>query len=127
MSRKSSPIIDMPSKEQLSELVRPYSDEELELTDEMRAKVERLMKTLDEYGIDYDKFDPNKIPRLDFGKSAYPNNDQYMHVPGQHDTNKWLQAVSDIYRKEKSGQNRVQAIRQVTAGWNIMESSTFLV
>lgn len=126
MSRKSSPIIDMPSKEQLSELVRPYSDEELELTDEMKAKVERLMKTLDEYGIDYDKFDPNKIPRLDFGKSAYPNNDQYMHVPGQHDTNKWLQAVSDIYRKEKSGQNRVQAIRQVTAGWNIMETFDFL-
>jgi Predicted membrane protein len=126
-TRKPSSKIDLPSKEQLGELVRPYSDEELELSEEMKAKVEKLMKTLDEYGINYDKFDPDSIPKLDFGKrKAYPNDNQYVHVPGQHDTKKWLQAVSEIYRKEKSGQNRVQAIRQATAGWNIMETFDFL-
>lgn len=108
-------------------LLRPYSDEELGLSDEMRGKLERLMKFFDEAGIDYDKFDPNSIPKIDFGtRKAYPNNDAYMYIPGQHDTHKWLQAISDIYRQEKSGQNRIVAIRRVTSGWNIMETHDFL-
>jgi hypothetical protein len=107
--------------------IEPYSDEDLELNEEEQAKVERLMEFFDHHGIDYDKFDPSKTPRLDFGKKdAYPNFDQYMHIPGQHDTQKWLQAISDIYRKERNGENRVIAIRQVTSGWNVMETHDFL-
>lgn len=58
--------------------------------------------------------------------NAYPNNDQYMHIPGQHNTNKWLQAVRDIYYKEKNGLDRVNAVRQATSGWNTMETFDFL-
>lgn len=106
---------------------RPYSDEELAITEEMVPKIEKLMKFFDEAGIDYDKFDPSKTPRLDLGKrKAYPNNEQYMHMPGQHDTEKWLQAISEIYRKERNGDNRITAIRRVTSGWNLMETHDFL-
>lgn len=59
-------------------------------------------------------------------KEAYPNNDSYMHIPGQRDTQKWLGAVKDIYYKEKNGSNRVQAVRQVTNGWELMETHDFL-
>jgi hypothetical protein len=115
------------SQSEKKEPLAPYSDEELEIPDDMKEKVERMMKILDEYGIDYDKFDSSKIPRLDFSKrQAYPNNDSYMHIPGQHNTQKWLQAIADIYRKEKSGENRVSAIRHITSGWNIMETFDFL-
>src|SRR5574338_311479 len=109
-------------------LKRPYTDEELDTSsDDVKAKLEKLMKFFDESGIDYDKFDPESIPKLDFGKRrAYPNNEAYMYIPGQHDTNKWLQAISDIYRQEKAGQNRITAIRRVTSGWNIMETYDFL-
>lgn len=109
-------------------LKRPYSDEELDVSsDDIKAKLEKLMKFFDESGIDYDKFDPDSIPKLDFSKRmAYPNNDVYMYIPGQHDTNKWLQAISDIYRQEKAGESRVTAIRRVTSGWNIMETHDFL-
>jgi len=120
------------SKEKLTEpkvdlAKRPYSDEELEVTDDMQPKIEKLMEFFDEYGIDYNKFDPEAIPRLDFSKKhAYPNTDVYMHVPGQHNIQKWLQAISDIYHKEKSGLTRVNAIRQVTSGWNLVETFDFL-
>src|SRR5574338_968274 len=109
-------------------LKRPYTDEELDTSsDDVKAKLEKLMKFFDESGIDYDKFDPESIPKLDFGKRrAYHNNEAYMYIPGQHDTNKWLQAISDIYRQEKAGQNRITAIRRVTSGWNIMETYDFL-
>ena len=105
---------------------RSYKDEDLEITDDKREDVERLMKFFDDHGIDYSKFDPSKITKLDLGKAAYPNNDSYMHIPGQHNTQKWLQAISEIYGKESEGSDRVKAIRQVTSGWNIMETFDFL-
>ncbi len=116
----------MPSKEQLEMATRP-SDEELVLNPEMKTKLEKLMKYFDEVGIDYSKFDPESIPHLDFSKKdAYPNFDQYMHIPGQHNTQKWLAAVRSIYQTEKSGSGRVDAIRKATSGWNIMETYDFL-
>lgn len=123
----SSPIIDMPSSEQLEEATGPYSDEEMRLTPHLESKINDLMKFFDESGIEYDKFDPEATPKLDFGKrQAYPNNDSYMYIPGQHNTQKWLQAVREIYFKEKDGSGRVPAIRRVTANWNLMETFDFL-
>jgi hypothetical protein len=120
-------IIDVPSKKQLEKATRPYSDKELELTPEYEAKVKKLMEFFDEAGIDYGKFNPESILKLDFSKrQAYPNQDVYMHIPGQHNTGKWLQAVREIYFKEKDGSNRVDAIRRITSGWNIMETFDFL-
>lgn len=115
-----------PHQPAVSKNLLPYTDEDLELSQEMKAKIEKLMEFFDYYGIDYDKFDPSKTPKLDFGKSAYPNIDYFMHIPGQHDTAKWLQAISDIYRKERNGEARVKAIRQVTSNWNITETFDFL-
>lgn len=124
---KTSPTIDMPSKKQLEKATRPFSDEELELTPDVKSKVDKLIKFFEESGINYDKFDPESIPTLDFSKRrAYPNQDVYMHIPGQHNTEKWLQAVKEIYFKEKNGSNRVDAIRRITSGWNIMETYDFL-
>ncbi len=117
-----------PNRQSVLEHLQPYSDEELTFSDEMQEKVNKLMEWLDRNGIEYDKYNPADIPKLDLGKKkdAYPNIDHYMHIPGQHDTEKWLQAISDIYRKERSGSGRVQAIRQVTSGWNVMETFDFL-
>ncbi len=120
---RAEPIIDVPSKEQL-EATRPY--EVLEITPAIQQKIEKLMKFFDSAGIDYSKFDP-ETSHIDFGKKdAYPNFEQYSHIPGQHNTKKWLNTVREIYRMEKDGGGRVQAIRQATSGWNIMETFDFL-
>lgn len=94
---------------------------------ELQPQIERLIEFFGQHGIDYQKFDPNSSSSLDFGKRhAYPNHESLLSMPGQHDTHKWLQAISDIYRKERNGENRVQAIRSITSGWNIMETFDFL-
>jgi hypothetical protein len=107
--------------------LRPYSDQELAITPELQAKLDKLMEFFDSTGINYDKFDFNSIPKLKLDKKdAYPNNDHYMHVPGQHDTQKWLEAVKKVYTAEKNGENRVNAIRHATSTWNVMETFDFL-
>jgi len=112
------------TKNKQSIIVTPYSDEELKVTPELEDKVKKLINFFGGKAIDYYKF-PNPKSELDKRK-AYPNNDQYVHIPGQHNTEKWLGAVKDIYYKEKNGGNRVQSIRQVTSGWNITETYDFL-
>jgi hypothetical protein len=93
----------------------------------MISKLNKLMKFFEESGIDYGKFDPESIPKLDFNKrKAYPNQDVYMHIPGEHNTNKWLQAVREIYFKEKDGNSRTDAIKRTTSGWNPVETFDFL-
>lgn len=121
-------IIDMPSKKQLEEVaLRPYSEEELELTPELEEKIEKLMGFFDKAGIPYDKFDPDSLPKLDFSdKKAYPNNDQYTHIPGQHDIGKWMKALQTIHYLESKGAGRVPAIRQVVSGWHVLETFDFL-
>lgn len=101
-------------------------------------KIENLMKFFKETGIKYDDFDidPEEDPlkglrRSDTyykskDKKAYPNIDYYMYIPGQHNTDKWLQTVREIYYKEKNGFDRVAAIKQVTNGWNSTETYDFL-
>ena len=127
MTKSKPSNVSLPSKEQLESAVVPLSDSELEVVDEDQEKIENLMRFFDQHGIDYSKFDPASIPTIDFGKKdAYPNNDVYMHVPGQHNTQKWLKAVQDIYAQETGGQSRVQAIRQITSGWHLTETFDFL-
>jgi len=86
-------------------------------------KIEELMSFLAQSGIDYSKLGVE----IDFGKKdAYPNYSQYMDIPDQRNVAKWLQAVKDLYYKERNNSDRVQAIRQVTAGWDLMETYAFL-
>jgi hypothetical protein len=115
----TKPIIDMPSKEELSDFVlKPYSEEEISLVPDLDGKVEKLMEFFGTSGVNYDKV-------LNSDKTAYPNYD-YMAIPGQRDTQKWLQTVRDIYYKETQGTPRVQAIRLATSGWNVVETFDFL-
>lgn len=115
----TKPIIDMPSKGDLSETVlNPYSEAEISAVPDLEGKIEKLMEFFGTSGIQYDK-------ALNQDKTAYPNYG-YMAIPGQRDTQKWLQTVRDIYFKETQGTPRVQAIRQTTTGWNVVETFDFL-
>jgi hypothetical protein len=112
------PKIDLP-KEELSEFVsKPYSEEELSAVPDLEEKIEKLMEFFGTSGIQYDK-------ALNTDKIAYPNYD-YRAVPGQRDTQKWIQTVRDIYYKESQGVPRIRAIRQATTDWNVVETFDFL-
>ena len=96
-----------------------------ELTPEQIAKLEKLMQFFDQHGIDYGKFKPEHVSFIQ-GKTAYPNYDQYMHIPGPHDTKKWLLALKDIHYRQKAGLPYREAIRTSTQGWKKMEIFDFL-
>lgn len=102
----------------MSQLVK--ANPKLEMTPELMERITKLMAFFDEAGIDYDKLNvgPNK--------TAYPNYDQYMHIPSQHDMKKWMGAVENIYKMEHGGHGRVTSIRQATSGWKITETYDFL-
>lgn len=59
-------------------------------------------------------------------RKAYPNTEQYMSIPGAHNTQKWLQAIKEVYYDEQQGMNRQQALRKVTSNWNVTEVYDFL-
>jgi len=123
-SSKKPSNIEMPSKKMLQKLVRPYSEDELS-GEPIEDRVKKLMEFFDQYGLQYEKFTPEYRSFLD-EKKAYPNYDQYMPTPGQHNTNKWLMAIKDVYYKQKSGVSFKDAIRQTTDNWKKMEVYDFL-
>jgi hypothetical protein len=114
-------IIDDSSDKNLEVVeLSPYSDQELELTPDVEKKIENLLEFFQSYDIPYDKFD------LDGDKKAYPNINYYMYIPGQHDIGKWIKAMQFIRFLESRGAERAPAIRQVTSGWNVIETFDFL-
>lgn len=123
LSRLSA-IIDVPSSKQLKKVVKPYSDEEV-ADRAMEEKIQKLMEFFDQSGIDYDKFKPEFLSYID-QKKAYPNQDQYSYIPGQHDLKKWLMTVKNIHYKQKAGLPYKEAIRQSTTDWKKMEIYDFL-
>lgn len=120
MVKPSSKTKAHPSATKGVALLPPSDVEGDEMTPELRAKIEKLMKFFDTNKLDYEKLN------IDDKKTAYPNYDSYMSIPGQHDMGKWLKAVRDVYFKEKNGSGRVDAIRQSTSGWKPMEVFDFL-
>jgi hypothetical protein len=84
---------------------------------DLEEKIQGLIKFFMDHKINYDKFED---------KTAYPNYDQYMFIPGQHNLTKWLETVRKIFADEKGGMTRVDAVRQATNGWNLMETYDFL-
>ena len=86
------------------------------------AKVNDLINHFQKEGISYTKYDPEGFQH----KNAYPNNEGYLHVPGQHNTDKWLQTVKDIYHQEKNNIDRRAAIINSTEGWAPKEQFDFL-
>src|ERR1700678_334334 len=53
-------------------------------------------------------------------KQAYPNFDSYMYIQPSRDVKKWIQAVRDFYFKVHTGQDRTEALKSITAGWDTM-------
>jgi len=118
-----------PKSPMYSDLVQPYSDEELE-SDEAKERAQQIMKALERLGIPYEQIErvyrsflPEKYSPE---KAAYPNYDQYISMPGQHNMEKWLATVKQLYIMEKNGIDRVTAIRRATNGWKTMETFDFL-
>lgn len=101
----------------------PYLDDPEIYSPEMQAKLERLKKFFDEYNMDYGKYDPDSIPKLEL--KAYPNYDEYMYQQPPRDTYKWIEAVKDIYYRERTGQDKRSAILQTIAKWDEMEKKDF--
>jgi hypothetical protein len=100
-------------------------------TPEMEAKIQKLLDFFGKIKNPYGGFDSEFLDGTGRGdivgdKKAYPNNEQYSHIPGARDTAKWLQTVREVYYKERNGANRIAAIRQATNGWNPMETYDFL-
>jgi len=95
-----------------------------DLTTELDNQINHLIQEIDRVGIDYGKFNLQFASLPD--NTAYPNFDSFQYIPGQHNINKWLQSIHQLYKMEKEGSGRVKSIRQVTSGWNIMETYDFL-
>lgn len=127
MKSSKKPIIDMPSKEQLAEAIKPPFNKEVP-GKELEEKINKLMEFFDLYGIDYKKFKPEFMSYIpeDLDKKAYPNYDQYMYIPGRHDMKKWILALKNIHYKQKAGLEYKEAIRQSTPNWPKMEIYDFL-
>jgi len=99
-------------------LAQPYSQEYIEelLNSD---KVKNLVKWLKNVPHD-------ELPALD-DVIAYPNNDnQYMHIPGQRNIEKWMQAIKDLLISQQNKVDNKSALAQVTAGWNPVEVSDFI-
>jgi hypothetical protein len=63
---------------------------------------------------------------LELDTKAYPNDNQYIHIPPAHDVKKWEHTVKNIFYKQKAGLDYQQAIQQSTNGWKKMEVLSFL-
>lgn len=127
MPEKKKPTIDpIPTSELREYVMKPTSglfdmtDLSPEEANKLNAKIQKLIKFFEEHGIDYNKLDEDNI------KLAYPNFDQYQNIQSQHDLKKWIEAVRKIYLGEKNGLNKVNAVRQATAGWKVTEIYDFL-
>ncbi len=119
------------------------SDDE-EVTPEILSKIEHLLNFFNETGIKYKNLgvepDPDFVKNLPKREDAvkhsvkkgypvkigYSNTDYYAYIPGQHNTEKWLETVRELYYKEKNGSGRVASIRETTKSWNPMETYDFL-
>lgn len=112
------------SKENVKPKFREMTPEEQlmaanpDLTPEAKKRLEALLKHFKDYGFPTIEFPKDKL--------GYPNYNQYINIPNQHDMKKWMEAVQNIYRMEHSGHSRVACIRQATSGWKVTETFDFL-
>ena len=58
-------------------------------------------------------------------KKAYPNYSDGMSIPGEHNLEKWVQTLKDIYFKNHQGMPWKQATDSSTEGWNELEKNDF--
>jgi hypothetical protein len=102
--------------------MKEYPDFKKEL--EFSKKEKERIKKLEDF-FSFEKPDVIDMPKLNLDVKAYPNTDEYINIPGSHDTQKWLECVKSIYDSERNGQFREYAIKRVTFGWTPMEVNDF--
>lgn len=128
--KTKKPVFDLSKK-----ITNPYDDPKSYLSNQdaeerdREAKAQKIIKFFEEHGLNIEKFNPKNFSVFDdsfFETKAYPNFDQYSYIPGQHDMQKWMLSVKDIYYKQKAGLPYKEAIRQSTQGWKKMEIYDFL-
>jgi hypothetical protein len=56
---------------------------------------------------------------------AYPNYDEYMYFQPPRNTQKWVQAVKDMYYRIHKGSDGSEALNHVMSGWDNMEKLDF--
>lgn len=61
-----------------------------------------------------------------FNSLAYPNYIDYIYAPPPRNVNKWIEAVKDIYYKQRNGLNRTAAITASIGKWDEVEQGEFL-
>ena len=49
-------------------------------------------------------------------KTSYPSDNDFLSVPNQYDTQKWLTTIKTIYYGEKNGLDRKSSIHKATSG-----------
>lgn len=72
-----------------------------------------------------DKLLQIKLSALDNFKAAYPNYSDGIAIPGQHNMDKWVQTLKDIYYKNNQGMSWKAATEESTRGWNEPEIYDF--
>lgn len=101
----------------------PYLDDPEIYSPAVQEKLEKLKKFFDECGIDYGKSEPDDMPKLKL--KAYPNFDEYQYIEPMRDVKKWIDAVKDIYYRERTGTDKRSAISITIGKWDDMEKKDF--
>jgi len=89
--------------------------DELDLDPKIKEKLKKNKKLLQEWGISIDSIDEKK---------AYFN-DEYMKIPGQSDTAKWMKAAEKITQLKNSGMSFDKAVNETIQAWSEIESYDF--
>jgi hypothetical protein len=58
-------------------------------------------------------------------KQAYPNYDNQMFISPKRDVSKWIGAARELYYRIHKGEERSNALKVITSGWDIMEKLDF--
>jgi hypothetical protein len=125
ISHITDPVnVESLEKVKIPDYIKPYSEEELAVLLDS-PQIKNMLKWLEK--IKTREGSPVDMETALDDVTAYPNNDsQYMHIPGQHNIEKWLTAIRDILASEHQGVDRKVAIAQATRGWREMEIFDFM-
>lgn len=89
--------------------------DELDLDPKIKAKLKANKKLFKDWGVSIDSIDEKK---------AYFNDD-YMKIPGQSDTAKWMKAAEKITQLKNSGMSFDKAVNETIQAWSEIESYDF--
>lgn len=89
--------------------------DELDLDPKIKEKLKKNKKFFEDWGVSIDSIDEKK---------AYFNDD-YMKIPGQSDTAKWMKAAEKITQLKNSGMSFDKAVNETIQAWSEIESYDF--